>query len=54
MSRTASAAASCDLDLATEKRGSPHSLVATKNQASYERRVKQRQKDIEHVSALGG
>ncbi len=43
----------CDLDLATEKRGSPHTLLATKNQASYERRVKQRRQDREHVSALG-
>ena len=46
--------APCDLDLATERRGSPHTLVATKNQASYERRAKQRRQDLEHVSALGG
>ena len=46
--------AACDLDLATERRGSPHTLVATKNQASYERRAKQRRQDLEHVSALGG
>jgi len=46
--------AACDLDLATERRGSPHSLVATKNQASYARRSKQRREDIEHASALGG
>jgi hypothetical protein len=44
----------CDLDLTTEKRGSPHTLVATKNQASYERRAKQRKQDLEHVPALGG
>jgi predicted 2-oxoglutarate/Fe(II)-dependent dioxygenase YbiX len=44
----------CDLDLATEKRGSPHTLIATKNQASYERRSTQRREDMEHVSALGG
>lgn len=44
----------CDLDLATEKRGSPHTLIATKNQASYERLSKQRREDIGHVSALGG
>ena len=44
----------CDVDLETERRGSPHTLVATKNQASYERRSKQRREDIEHVSALGG
>ncbi|MGH7091460.1 MAG: 2OG-Fe(II) oxygenase [Stellaceae bacterium] len=46
--------AACDLDLATEKRGSPHTLVANKNQASYERRAKQRRQDLEHVAALGG
>jgi hypothetical protein len=45
---------SCDLDLATEKRGSPHTLVATKNQASYERRARQRRKDLADVSDLGG
>jgi hypothetical protein len=46
--------AACDLDLTTERRGSPHTLVATKNQASYERRANQRRQDLEHVSALGG
>lgn len=46
--------AACDLDLTTEKRGSPHTLVAIKNQASYERRAKQRRQDLKHVSALGG
>jgi hypothetical protein len=46
--------AACDLDLTTERRGSPHTLVATKNQASFERRAKQRRQDLEHVSALGG
>jgi predicted 2-oxoglutarate/Fe(II)-dependent dioxygenase YbiX len=46
--------AACDLDLTTERRGSPHALVATKNRASYERRAKQRRQDLEHVSALGG
>jgi predicted 2-oxoglutarate/Fe(II)-dependent dioxygenase YbiX len=44
----------CDLDLITEKRGSPHTLVAVKNRASYERRAKQRRQDLEHVAALGG
>jgi hypothetical protein len=44
----------CDLDLTTEKRGSPHTPVAVKNQASYERRAKQRRPDREHVAALGG
>jgi hypothetical protein len=46
--------AACDLDVTTEKRGSPHTLVAIKNQASYERRAKQRRQDLKHVSALGG
>jgi predicted 2-oxoglutarate/Fe(II)-dependent dioxygenase YbiX len=46
--------AACDLDLTTERRGSPHTLVAMKNQASYERRAKQRRQDLKHVSALGG
>jgi hypothetical protein len=46
--------APCDLDLATERRGSPHTLVAIKNQASYERRANQRRQDMKHVSALGG
>jgi len=46
--------AACDLDLTTERRGSPHTLVAIKNQASYERRAKQRRLDLEHLSALGG
>jgi hypothetical protein len=46
--------AACDLGLSTERRGSPHTLVATKNQASYDRRAKQRRQDLEHVSALGG
>ena len=46
--------AACDLDLTTERRGSPHTLVATKNEASYRRRAEQRRQDLEHVSALGG
>jgi hypothetical protein len=41
-------------DLTTEKPGSPHTLVAVKNQASYERRAKQRRQDLEHVAALRG
>ena len=42
----------CDLDLVTEKRGSPHGLVCTKNQASYEKRVRQRKTDLENLSRL--
>jgi len=43
----------CDLDLATRRQGSPHSLVATKNQASYERRVVQRKTDLADLARLG-
>jgi predicted 2-oxoglutarate/Fe(II)-dependent dioxygenase YbiX len=46
--------AACDLDLTTEKRGSPHMLVAIKNQASYERHARQRRQDLGHISMLGG
>jgi len=35
-----------DLDCATDKRGRPYALICTKNQASYERRVRQREKDL--------
>ena len=43
----------CDLDFVTEQRSRPYSLVCTKNQASYERRVAQRKKDIDEVGRLG-
>ena len=46
--------AKCDLDYVTERHGSPHVLVATKNQASYERRLTQRNRDLEHLAAMGG
>ncbi|MGB5833959.1 MAG: 2OG-Fe(II) oxygenase [Thiohalocapsa sp.] len=36
----------CDLDLSTETRGRPYTLVCTKNQASYQRRVRQREQDL--------
>jgi predicted 2-oxoglutarate/Fe(II)-dependent dioxygenase YbiX len=36
----------CDLDCATDKRGRPYTLICTKNQASYERRVCQREQDL--------
>jgi hypothetical protein len=44
----------CDLDLVTERRGSPHTLRCTKNQASYLRRVVQREGDLTHLAQLGG
>jgi hypothetical protein len=36
----------------TERRGSPHTLVCTKNQASYERHVAQRKQDLTHIKTL--
>jgi len=42
----------CDLNLTTIKKGSPHILACVKNQASYERRVLQRKKDLEDQVAL--
>jgi predicted 2-oxoglutarate/Fe(II)-dependent dioxygenase YbiX len=41
-----------DLDFTTLRRGSPHCLVCSKNQASYERRARQRKKDLEDVAQL--
>ncbi|HEY4041164.1 MAG TPA: 2OG-Fe(II) oxygenase [Rhodopila sp.] len=42
----------CDVDLVTEKRGSPHRLVCTKNQASYLRRCAQRENDLKQRARL--
>lgn len=44
--------ARADVNIHTERRGSPHSLVAIKNQASYERRVAQRKQDLADLAAL--
>jgi len=44
--------ACADIDWRTEKQGSPHVLICTKNQASYNRRVEQRESDIANVTAL--
>jgi len=41
-----------DVDLSTDRRGSPYSLVFKKNRASYERRVAQRAEDLRHREAL--
>lgn len=46
--------AGCDVDTATDRRGRPYSLVCTKNQASYERRAKQRRQDTENLARLAG
>jgi len=48
--------ARCDVDTTTETRGRPYSLICTKNQASYERRVAQRRQDLadaERLRAVG-
>jgi len=44
--------ANCDLDLSTEKRGRPYTLVCTKNRASFERRVRQRTQDLDYRGRL--
>ncbi len=41
-----------DIDCSTERKNSPHVLVCTKNQASYERRVAQRRADLEDLTRL--
>jgi hypothetical protein len=46
--------ARCDLDAVTDRRGRPYGLVCTKNQASYDRRMKQRQQDLENLAVLDG
>jgi len=43
--------ARCDLDLTTDKRGRPYTLVCTKNQASYDCRAEQRKQDLEPGTA---
>jgi len=43
----------CDLDCTVERKGSPHVLVCTKNQARYEARVRQRKVDLEDLARLG-
>ena len=44
--------AHADLDLRTERKGSPHSLICKKNQASHDRRVKQRSRDLADLAVL--
>jgi hypothetical protein len=46
--------AGADLDVRTERRGSPHGLVCRKNSASYERRVAQRRQDLADIAILKG
>ena len=42
------------LDLTTDRHGRPYTLVCTKNQASYDRRAKQRKQDLEDLARLDG
>jgi hypothetical protein len=42
----------CDLDTQTIRQGSPHTLVCSKNQASYERRARQREQDLQHLAVF--
>jgi hypothetical protein len=42
----------CDLTWATDRRGRPYNLVCTKNQASDDRRARQRQHDLAHLARL--
>lgn len=41
-----------DVDMQTLRKGSPHQLVCTKNQGSYQRRLQQREVDIERQEQL--
>jgi len=43
-----------DIDTTTIRKGSPHILACTKNQASYERRVRQRQQDLKNLERFEG
>jgi 2OG-Fe(II) oxygenase superfamily len=42
----------CDVDVTTDRRGRPYSLVCTKNQASYQRRTAQRKADLKNLAIL--
>jgi hypothetical protein len=44
--------AQCDLDVTTDRRGRPYSLICTKNRASYDRRVRQRNEDLANLKRL--
>jgi hypothetical protein len=47
-------AARADLDVRTERRGSPYTLICRKNRASYERRDAQRRQDLADIALLKG
>jgi hypothetical protein len=42
----------CDVDLRTERRGSPHTLVCTKNKASYQERLKTYHEDCKRLETV--
>lgn len=42
----------CDVDCTTSRLGRPYSLVCRKNEASYQRRVRQRKDDLHHLERL--
>ena len=42
-----------DVDVETDKQGRPYSLVCTKNQKSYNNRVRQRKQDLADLASLG-
>ena len=44
--------AACDIDMKTDTRGRPYTLVCVKNQASYEKRVRQCEQDLRNREAL--
>ena len=46
--------AHCDVDVATDKRGRPYTLICVKNQASYDRRLTQRKQDLADLKLLEG
>ena len=45
--------AGSDVDIATDRKGRPYSLVCTKNQASYQQRAAQRTQDLQDLAAFG-
>lgn len=42
----------CDVDTRTDQQGRPYTLVCKKNQASYQRRVRQRRQDLDDLACL--
>ncbi len=44
----------CDVDCTTSKKGRPYTLVCIKNQASYNNRVTQHQKDLKNIAEIKG